>query len=439
MVSNLFHHLIGIVDTVFMGELSTESSTPLAAIGVASLFFFVLSMMAYGFSIGAQIVIARRAGEGNKTAIGQIVQVTTGFLLFGGLLMALVVKLSGEWIFSLLVRSPEVQAACVAYLDYRIWELIPSAFLLTLIAFYSGIGRTSIIMVSTVLMTIVNVVFNYGLVFGKLGMPRMEIAGAGLASFIAALMAMTVLITHMYWKGYHREYLFSSRISASQSGHDNFSLLGKVSKLSVPIVVQHSLGTAVWFFFFMLLEKIGEEELAVSNVIKMIYLLLGVTSWGLGSALNTVVSNLIGQNRRDDVMQATRRALWLSAGFSLVFVASIFIWGDSMLRFFVPDRPDLVALGSEATIVAGGALFVMAVSNIWFRATTGAGATLFTLAMEFFALPFYVLFVLWAVNLEMPSSTVLSWAWGGEYVYWSIMALTSWWYMRSGRWKSKEV
>lgn len=121
MISLLMEQLIGMTDTAFMGRVG---EVELGASAIGAVFYMMIFMMGFGFSIGAQIIMARRNGEGNYRQIGDV--------FFQGLYMILGIALAmlglclgfSESFINLAVSSPEVATAAESYINYRIFGLV---------------------------------------------------------------------------------------------------------------------------------------------------------------------------------------------------------------------------------------------------------------------------------------------------------------------------
>ncbi|MFT7588605.1 MAG: Na+-driven multidrug efflux pump, partial [Limisphaerales bacterium] len=194
MISNLLQNLIGLIDTRFMGMLSVDDSTPLAAVGVGALYFFVLTMIPGGFSTGTQIIAARRAGEMKHQEIGKLVDNSLLFMTLIGIVLFFLIKFLTPLILPFAFDSVPVQEQCAKYLNWRSYEFLVTGILMTMVAFQSGIGRTKSVMAAAIVMTGANLFFNYAFVFGKWGFPAMEIGGAGLASAISTALGALVMV-----------------------------------------------------------------------------------------------------------------------------------------------------------------------------------------------------------------------------------------------------
>ena len=262
-------------------------------------------MLGLGFGTGAQIIIARRYGEGNLKEVGPVVDHTIGFLVVMAVISYALLQYGSEYILRWFVSSENVFNATVRFLDYRAYGIFFAFLNVTFRAFYVGLAKTKVITYTTVVLAIINIIFDYLLIFGHYGFPKMGIEGAALASVIAEVFALAFFILYT-----------SITIRSSDYGLFRFlkfsmKKLVNIVRIAVPIMMQMFLSLAVWFVFFLFIEKLGERALAVSNIIRSILVVLLVPVWGFATATNTLVSFLIGDNRSDEVMSLLKKIMTL--------------------------------------------------------------------------------------------------------------------------------
>jgi len=425
MISSLFNNLISLIGVAFMGRVG---EVELAACGVAALIYITMTMIPYGLSVGFQIIIARRAGENNPESIGRIFNANLIFLM--GVAVLLYAFLEFVVPIILVGRfSPEVYDAVMEYLKYRNFEIFFAVFAFTILGFYTSIGNNAIITWSAVLMLVVNVFFNYNLVFGEMGFPKMGIAGAGLASLISSTAACGLNFFYLLFSKYRHQFgLFK---------FDKFEwdLVKSGLVISGPVVLQHLLSTGTWVVFFLMISKMGEASLAASNVAKEVYMALGVTTWGIANATNSLVSNLLGQGRHSEIFVLLKRVIIVALGFSLSFFVFIMIWPEVFIRIFTNDE-SIIALSLNPVRIVGICLMMMAVSSVLFRAVTGTGATRYSLLLELITLVVYMVYVVILIEVLKVNLTI---AWTSEFVYWLVLAWLCWKYLKSGKWRQYKV
>lgn len=426
MFSSLFNNVINLIGVAFMGRVG---ETELAACGIGALLFITLTMIPYGLSVGIQIIIARRAGEKDETSIGKVFNNNFLFMLGVGFIMFALLKWAVPTFLQPIFASQEVFEAAMLYLDYRVWELFLASFAFLLIAFYTSVGDNQIITWSAFAMLVINIFFNYSLVFGKFGFPAMGIAGAGLASLISSSAAMLINFGYLVISKYRKKFgLFHF------TGFD-WSVVYSGLKLSGPVVLQHVLSTGTWVIFFLLIEKMGSGALAASNVAKEVYMVLGVTTWGFANATNTLVSNILGQNRHDELFDLLKKVIVVSISFSLIFCLAILIYPDVFIRIFTNDS-SIVELARNPVRICGTCLVMMAVASVLFRAVTGTGATRYSLLMEVLTLVVYIVYVIILIPVLHVNLTV---AWTSEFLYWFVLAALCWWYLKKGGWRKIQI
>ena len=250
---------MGMIDTVFLGRVG---EVELGASALGSIFFVTIFMLGLGFSIGAQILMARRNGQGHFSEIGSIFYHTQAFLfLMAMALFVFGVTLAPD-ILRAIIRSPRVFEATDSYLQWRIYSLFFAFIAATFRAFYVGTTKTSVLTLNAAIMVVCNVVFNYVLIFGYCGMPRLGIAGAAIGTTLAQAVSVVFFIVYTC--------LYTDCAKYGLASFPNFSIttLHSIMKVSIWTMMQNFLSLATWFFFFLAVEHLGEKSLAATNVVR---------------------------------------------------------------------------------------------------------------------------------------------------------------------------
>ena len=203
LISLLMENMIGLTDTAFLGRVG---EVELGASALAGVYYMAIFMLGFGFSIGVQILIARRNGEGRLREIGPIFQQGLLFLLFFAAVMFFVSKSFTPLLLRRLIDSDAVYTAAISYLDWRIYGFFFSFAAVLFRAFYVGTTNTRILTANSVVMVLTNVVLNYILIVGKLGCPALGIAGAAIASSAAELVSLLFFAIYTRLKGNPRRY-----------------------------------------------------------------------------------------------------------------------------------------------------------------------------------------------------------------------------------------
>ncbi len=426
MISLVAQNIVNVTDTAFLGHVG---AVELGASAIGGLFYVTLFMVAYGFTTGVQILIARRHGEKDYPAIGMIFDNGFYFLGISTGLITLLIVLFGAQLLKPFIASANVFVASTIYLKYRIFGLFFASSALLFRSFYTGITFTKYISISAAIMAGINVVLDYGLIFGKLGFPEMGIAGAGLASTISEVCALLFFFAITARKAHLEKYQLFAFVKP------NFSIIKKTLDVSLYIMIQFVLSHAVWFGFFLLIEKMGETSLAVSNIIRSIYMLLMIPAWALSSATSSIVSNAIGAGFANQVMPIIRKILIFTVGSMLVIAVLASFFPRFMISIYTND-PVLINASVASYYIILGAVMFFSVMIVMFNGVLGTGNTRSGLALEMITLSLYLVFAwLLAVQLRQPIEVV----WLCEYIYSIALGSLSWIYLKRGTWEGRVI
>ncbi len=212
-------------------------------------------------------------------------------------------------------------------------------------------------------------------------------------------------------------------------------LLARLLKVAFPIMLQNVFSFSVWFVFFLIIEKMGESALAISNIVRSVYVVLLIPIMGFASATNTLVSFVIGQNRSNEVLSLVRKiALICTAG--AAFLSAVCAFFPEVILSVYTNNASLISIGLPVLRVVSVASVLLALANILFNGVSGTGKTRVSLIMELVILASYLgLTYLLAVVLEQPITIV----WTVEIFYAAILSIASYVYLQSNRWVGANV
>lgn len=428
MLGSAAQNVIALSDSIFLYHLSVDD---FAAIGFVSVFYLMVNAIGFGFSKGGQIMIARRYGEQNLAAVGSTFRALIAFEVLLAAIMFLFLWYGTPILFDYLLQSEIIYDKSIEYLYHRSWGVFFAYAALCVIALYMGIARSRFIIYNTIVLASVNIFLDYVLVFGKWGFPFMGIKGAGLASSMAEFAAILVFLVYILmdkqirpmeifkWKGV------------------NMQLIKDELRLSTPIVIQYAVSVGSWFVFFALVEKMGERPLAITNLGRVVYLILSIPCWGFASGVNTMVSNYIGENKSYNVMPIIFKTAKISMASTLVLGLPIVLLPQYVLYPLLGSEDmSLMVAAQPILYIILIILTIFSFSSIYFNGLSGTGATLFALKMQTFTSIMYLL-SLYIILHVMNSS--LEVAWSIEIFYWLLIFGLSYYYLRTGKWKDMRV
>jgi putative MATE family efflux protein len=425
-LSLLAQNMIIVADTAF---LSRVGETELGASAIGGLFYVCLFIIGFGFATGCQILIGRRNGERNYHQIGSYVDHNIYFLIFLAVFLISLTRIFSAGILDKILTSADIWQASNDFMQIRIWGLGFAYLNMVFKSFYIGTTRTSFLILSASIMAAVNIFFDYLFIFGNMGFPVMGIKGAALASVIAEFASLvffiliTLVKTDLKRYNLFRFHQFDPRI------------IMKIFDVAGFIMLQYFFSIVGWFSFFLIIEQTGERPLAVSNIIRSLYMIMSIPIFGLGSATSTIVSNTIGSNQVQNVIPAIVRISKISFLSILVVIGIAYLFTNEILSFYTGDM-SLIDASKETFHMTLMILTVFSVAIILFNGISGTANTGISFLIEMVALAFYLItaYIL-ALQLNKPVHIV----WLSELIYFALMALLSIAYLKWGNWMKKVV
>ena len=417
-----------LINSFFLSQLGPGY---MGASGITGVYYLIFSVVGYGLNNGLQTLISRRAGQDRSTEIGglfiQSVYLTLMIAVFG----IICTYIFAPTIFGSFTY-PALAKQSTSFLFIRIWGL-PFLYIYQMRnALLVGTNQSKLLIWGTLAETISNVVLDYGLIFGNLGMPKMGFNGAAYASIMAEFIGMVVVLAIINAKGMNTRFkLF-----------DNLRFNWKISKTiliqSSPIILQYAISIISWEFFFILVSHDGMLALDVSQLMRLLFGFYGIFIWAFAATSSTMVSNLVGQGLSKRVMILVRRIAMLSAGSTLVVFIPVQLFTRDILSIFNNDAAFLT-MAIPVLRVVSVAILMMSVSTVCLNAVTGTGNPKINLMIELVTIVMYIVYVYLVMEVYNLS---IAWGWGSEWVYWTSIFIMSFAYLKSGKWnnaKSKSI
>ncbi len=410
-----------IVNNVFLGHLSEEA---LATASITGVYYLIFAGIGFGLNNGLQSLISRRAGENRPEEIGKIfnqgVLISFAIAAFGILFTWFV----APSIFRSSIHSEQVYQDVVHFLRIRIFGL-PFLYIYQMRnALLVGINRSKLLVIGTLAEAVANVVFDYALIFGHFGLPRMGFNGAAVASVIAEFIGMFVIFLVIQSKG------ISQRFSLFKNFSFDKYYVKLILGISGPLAFQHAISIVSWFFFYILVEHHGQTSLAVSNTMRNIFGFFGSFIWAFSSTTNSMVSNVIGQGKKNEVMGLITKIMLMSCTIALLVFVFLNVFPKAFLSIYGQGE-DFIQLGIPVIRVVALAMVFMSIGTIWLNAVTGTGNGKMTFIIELAAISVYCIYVY--VVLELQKLSIV-WGWMSELLYWSVLFSLSFAYIKSKRW-----
>jgi len=357
-------NILNLVDTLMVGRLGPKA---LAAVGFGGFANFMATAFITGMSSGVQAMAARRKGEGKTDEMA--VPLNGGLLVVSviAIPLSLVLFALSPEIFSLLSSDSEVAQTGTPYLRARLVAVIAVGANFAFRGYWNGVNLSRLYLRTLLVMHVCNVILNFLLIFGLLGFPELGATGAGIGTAISTFIGT----------GYY--FLLGRRYAGKAGflrGIPAFSTLKTMLRISVPSGMQTFLFAAGLTALFMIIDRVGTNEVAAANVLINISLVAFLPGLGLGLAAASLVGQALGRKDSEDA----ERWGWevVRIGFVIMAVLGIpmAVAPELILSAFFPDDPEPLELAVMPLRLVGLTIGLEAVTMVLLNAIIGAGATM---------------------------------------------------------------
>jgi len=426
VVGQIAQNIMVAIDTAFLGRVSEVA---LGASALGGLFYLAFIMLGIGFGNGAQILIGRRNGEKDYKQINTLVHHTFYFLISLALILFILLFFISPVLLKVFIKSDAVYLGTIEFIKFRSWGIFFACTNIVFVSFYVGTIRTKVLTYSTIITAIVNIILDYLLIFGNNGFPEMGIGGAGMASATAEAVSCLffIIYTIRFEKGKEFSLFKFSKFEIER--------IKNIMKISGPLMLQTFISFSGWFLFFMIIEHLGEKALAVSNICRSIYMLMMIPLWGLASSCNTLVSNLIGEGRSNEVFKLIKKISLMSLAITSIIVLMNLIIPRQVILIYTNDL-SLVDEAIKVLYVISVALIFFSIAMVLFMGVSGTGNTKITFRFEIITITAYMII---AFILAIVIKTPVHYVWIVECFYFFVIGWLSYFYLRTGKWKHLKI
>ena len=470
MAAMLTQTFINQFDTILVGLLPKEHSIAgQAALGYSVLLHWLIGGFVGAISVGTQAMTARRVGENDPAGAGRVAFNSLVLGLAAGTVVTVLAVLFTRPIFRLFTDNEAVLAGGVPYARARFAGILAMVATLSVKSFFDGLGKTHYHLITAVTMNLVNAGLAAVLVFGLLGMPRMNVLGAGVAAMWASYFGLAMMIGFVLRARYRKTYAIFHWHNLDRR------ILWGIARLSLPSGIATAvlmLGILVTYHWVGLLDRQAAEatsglamvrlewiealaplqasteawrsltaghapiNAAATKVIFDLLFLNIMACMGLGIATATLVSQNLGRGRPEEA----RHYAWTSVKMATLFAGAVgllmALFPDQAMGIFSHDVEVLDA-GRTPMRVVGAFSFAMGFGLVLAQALFGAGANRFVMWVEI-TLHFLCLVPLsWL--LALPLGMGLTGIFVAAVVYIGGLAAAMTWKFLSGSWQQIRI
>jgi putative MATE family efflux protein len=426
IIAGISEKIVELTDVIFLARYGIVE---LGAIALADAIYGVSIFLIIGLADGIQIVIARRAGQERSDEIGMVFNQGLYLLTVISVVFIVAIKYISPHLTAAIISSANVGAAVDDFLQIFAFAIVFHSVNLTYSAFYIGVSRTRVLIGATVVLAMTNIVLDYCLIFGNLGLPRLGIKGAAIASLTAEITTFAFLTLYAWRRHDIKKYgLFSLRKWSSQ-------LTKLLMSISSPVALEALVATVRWLVFFVIIEQLGEHPLAMANIVYTCYALLLIPIEGFSETTCSMVSNLVGQDKIREIGVLLRKSMSLSSLVIFPFLSIALVWPEYVLSIFSSDPQIIDGCVNSLRVIVGAVVIVVA-GEMFVSAVAGTGDTVATLVIEIILT---TLILAWVYGAAVVFALPLEYIWLSEVIGWIICAALAYGWLKMGYWKRLHI
>ena len=417
---------VNMMDTIMLGNLG---EIQLSASSLANQFINIFHCICMGLGMGASVLTARYWGAKDVTSFKKSTTIMFRLCILISLVFMIATLAMPGGIMMMFTEEKTVISAGVIYLLWSIPSYLLHGLSLTTTIVLRSMRKTSIPLMTSIGAFFVNVFFNWVLIFGKLGAPRMEIAGAALGTLIARVFEFVVICGYFFFIEKEIAYRIKDLFANCKD------MIREVLRVSMPVMISDSLLGFGNSAVSMVIGHLGSSFTSANAITAVVVQLSTVFIMGIASASCVITGNTLGEGKVKEA-QAHGYTFWFMGLFIGVLGAGIIMLiSDTIINFYnITDSTKLIA-GELMRAVCFTVIFQAQNTILTKGVLRGGGDTKFLMVVD--------IIFLWIVSIPLGAMAGLVWGFPPFWIYvclkldqiikavWCIFRL------RSGKWIKK--
>ena len=367
--------VVSLVDAAMVGRLENTKYV-LAAMGIGVLATWALVSFFSSLATGTQIIVARKYGEKDYDACSVALNNSIMIALTIGVIVMFVAVFAAKHFAHLLAADPVVGDYAAQFIFYRFLGI--PAFLVSVSyrGFFFGINKTKIFMFSGVITNVLNIIFNFFLIFGSFGVvPKMGLAGAGLGSTLATTFDFLFYFTVSQLPSYRHRYRILKNFKI------DFNVIKRIYKISLPVSFQNVFILLGFLSFITITGFIGIKEQAATQAVISTLFISFLPCFGFGIAVQTLVGNYIGSKKFNLAKIYGLEAAKVASYYTFL-LGIVFILIPQYVLTIITTNQSIIDVAKPALRIAGFAQIFYATGVVLANGLQAAGKTLFVMLSE---------------------------------------------------------
>lgn len=415
-----------VVDIWFVAKLGPSA---VATVGLTETFLFLLYAICTGLAMAVTAVVARRIGEGDRSAAAVSAAQAIWIAVLASLPFALVGIVWARELLQLMGADAWTLEHGVPYLQWMLGGNVVIMLLFVCNAIFRGAGDAAVAMRVLWVANGLNIVLDPMLIFGFGPIPALGVEGAAIATVIGRGAGVAMQLWFLLRGSRHL------RVAGSQFALEA-ATLWRIVRTSLGGIGQMIVAMTAWIFLMRILAAIGSEAVAGATIAIRLMMFTLMPAWGMSNAAATLVGQNLGAGQPGRAEASVWHIGWYNMAYTVVVSALFFLFPRELMGIFTDDRA-VVDIGAEWLRILSYSFFVYGWWMVAVQAFNGAGDTVTPtkINLVFFWLIQIPLAWLLALQLDLQATGVF-WA---VFVSETSVGLFTLWLFSRGGWKTAKV
>lgn len=424
VLENIFHMSVFVSDTIMIARLGTES---IAAVGLASTVYFVASMVFSSLNIASASIIARHVGAKEMSKAQTVAGQSILLSLMLGVTVSPFLVIFARKLLVIMSAEPIVVDLGVGYLQIVSGFMVFRLIMLACSGILRGAGDTKTPMKVTLVINIINVLFNWLLIYGIGPFPRLGVSGVGYATVISYFIGTGLLVGKLF------EKKAVITISIQQMVRLHIESLRRIIRISIPAAIDTFLTQMGFLFFTKIVTMLGTVSLAAHEIALRIESISFMPGFALAVSTATLVGQSLGAKNVNLALLSMKRsccfALVLMGFFALIFI----LLPEQIVGLFQPEA-NVFSLATICLMISAIEQPALAIYMVYSGGLRGAGDMVSPMIVAIVGT--LCLHVPLAYVLGITFQLGLAGVWLGAAIDWIVRAVAIYILYKKGRWRN---
>ena len=338
ILESFFVALVALVDSFMVSNVGAYA---VAAVGLTTQPKFICLAVFIAINTSVSALVARRKGQGERESANRILITAIICVIIGVIIISTLAVIFANEIIHLMGSEPDTHASAVVYFRIIIGFTIFNCISLVINAAQRGSGNTKIAMRTNITSNAVNVVFNYLLIGGNFGFPKLGVEGAAIATVLGTVVACGMSIASLF----HKDSFVSIPFMLEKKLFATRRALKDITSFASNVAVEQLMLRFGFLLSAVLAANLGTQSMAAHQVGMNIMHLSFASGDGLQVAAVTLIGQSLGQELPALAKKYGNICQTIGLAISICLSVIYLVFGRFFFRLYFPNDPAIVELG----------------------------------------------------------------------------------------------